>query len=353
MHRIQVNDQPEQQIVVPGGLGLGLQDPLVYLKLDEGQGTSVRNEITGKNLNLIGTPGWADGKNGKALQVSASGMGVDVGHLDLYRKAFTLSAWVNIAELGKNQDTALFGGRAPMGADQDNTGTVLQVGVKNQMLFMGFLGRDISGKKTVPLGKWVNLTYTYNPVAETGSLYLDGSLDQAAPQKTYTGPLETIGDAPMLAQGAYALDEPVVIQSCLTAPMVHQLAAKGLESLREGDYTSAWRTLGGAPQSLASTAEIPEGTAITVTVETGDKDGKVLSSGKVMLKDGAQSYPLSGLTAGDQVRLRVQLSNQGWGPSPVLRAVAITADSGREKWSTPVEWEQGQLSPSMVGDFGQ
>ncbi|HEX4138828.1 MAG TPA: glycoside hydrolase family 3 C-terminal domain-containing protein, partial [Candidatus Methylacidiphilales bacterium] len=56
IHRVQLNDQPEQQIAVAGGIGLGLQNPLVYLKLDEGQGTTTKNEITGKDLNLKGTP---------------------------------------------------------------------------------------------------------------------------------------------------------------------------------------------------------------------------------------------------------------------------------------------------------
>ncbi len=353
VHRVQVGDEPEQQIVVPGGLGLGLQNPLVYLKLGEGQGTTVKNEITGKDLNLVGTPAWVDGKDGKALQLAASGQSVNTGSLDIYRKAFTLSAWVKIDALGKGGDLALFGGKAPMGADQDTTGTQLHVGIHNKKPFMGFLSRDISGAKEVPLGTWINLSYTYDPLAEKGSLYLNGSLDKSIAQKPYTGPLEMIGDAPVLEHGNYALGQTVVTQSCLTPQMIHQLSEKGFESLRQGDYTSQWRTFSGTPATLDATADVPDGSSITVTVETGSADGKTLSSAKVELKAGQQTYPLSGLTAGTQVRLRVQVSSTAWSVAPVLRAATITGDGGKQKWSTPNEWAQGQLSPSLVTGFSQ
>lgn len=352
IHKVQINDQPEQQIVVAGGIGFGLQNPLVYLKLDEGQGTTTKNEITGKDLNIKGTPAWVDGKSGKALELTDSGMGVDAEHLDIYRKAFTLSAWVKIDSLGKNDDLGLFGGQAPMGADQDATGTQLRVGIQNKKPIMDFQGREINGAKEVPIGDWVNLTYTYDPIALKGSVYVNGSLDKAVAQKPYTGPLETIGDAPSLAHGSYALDEIVVIQSCLSQQMVHQLAKDGLESLRSGDYTSQWRASTDAPQTLDVVADLPDGSKITVTVDTGDKDGKTLSSCKVDLVAGQSSYPLTGLQAGDQVRLRVQIAGTSWGTSPVLRAATLTG-TGKLKWSTPNEWAQGQLSTSLVSGFGQ
>jgi len=353
MHRVQLNDQPEQQIVVPGGLSLGLQNPQVYLKLDEAQGTTAKNEITGKDLNLKGTPGWTGGKSGQALQLARAGMGVNVEHLDIYRKPFTLSAWVKIDALGKNDDLGLFGGQAPMGADQDNTGTQLHVGVHNKKPFMGFLGRDITGGKQVPVGSWVNLTYTYDPLAEKGSLYLNGSLDKSTAQKPYAGPLETIGDAPLLDHGSYALDEVVVVQSCLSPQMVRQLSEQGLESLRHGNYSSQWQALSGSPQTLDVIPEIPAGTKISVTVETANKDGKVLGSSAVDLVDGKQSYPLSGVQAGDQVRLRVQLSSTVWGASPVLRSATVTGAAGKQTWSTPHEWAKGNADSTLIMNCGQ
>jgi beta-glucosidase len=353
VHRIQINDQPEQQLVVPGGLGLGLQNPLVYLKLDEGRGMTAKNEITGKDLNLKGTPGWTEGKSGQALQLTGTGMGIDAEHLDVYRKAFTLSAWIKIDALGKNDDLGLFGGRAPMGADQDNTGTQLHAGIQNKKLFMGFLSRDISGSKEVPLGTWVNLTYTYDPLEEKGSIYLNGSLDKSTAQKPYAGPLETIGDAPILGHGSYALDEAVVIQGCLTPQMVRQLSDQGLESLRHGGYTSQWQARSGSPQTLDVSADIPAGTKISVTVETADKDGKIRGSGAVDLVEGQKSYPLSEVQAGDQVRLRVQLSSTAWGASPILRSATVTGASGKQTWTTPREWSQGKADAALITNYGQ
>jgi hypothetical protein len=260
---------------------------------------------------------------------------------------------VKIDSLGKDNNLALFGGAAPMGADQDQTGTQLHVGVHNKKMMLGFFGRDISGAKEVPLGQWVNLAYTYDPVAQKGSVYLNGSLDKSVAQKPYTGPLETIGDAPILSHGSYALDEAVVIQSCLSPQLVHQLSDKGLESLRSGDYTSQWRSFAGTPQTLDAVADVPDGTTLKVTVDIGDKDGKTLASCPLDMKPGAQSYPLSGLAAGDQVRLRVQVESTNWGASPVLRSATVTGDNVKQKWSTPSEWAQGQLSPTLVSDFGQ
>jgi len=353
VHKVQLNDQPEQQLVVKGGIGFGFQSPLAYFKLEEGQGTDVKDEVTGKNLKLTGTPAWVDGKNGKAIQLTASGMSIDVGNLDLYRKAFTLSVWVKVDQLGKGDDLAIFGGKAPMGADQDNTGTQLHAGIHNGFPFMGFLSRDITGAKKVPLGTWTNLTYTYDPQILKGTLYIDGAMDKSLAQKPYTGPLETIGDSTMLNQGKYALDEPLVIQSCLTSQMVHQMVEKGLQSLHEGEYTSQWRAFSGSPESLKATASLIDGSKISVIVETGDKDGKVLGSHTVEIKTGEQSYSLTGLPKGDHIRLRVQLSSTGLVGSPVLRAVTVSGNDSKEKWSSAAEWAQGQLSPSLVGGFGQ
>ena len=352
IHSVQVNDQPAQQIVVPGGLGLALGNPLIDLKLDEGQGSTAKNEITGTNFDIKGSPAWVEGHEGQALQLTQSGMDVDVGNVDIYRKAFTLSAWVKIDQLGQGDDLALFGGKAPMGADQDNTGTILHVGVQHKKAFMGFLGRDIHGKKDVPLGKWINLTYTYDPEAEKGSVYIDGSLDQESDQKPYTGPLETIGDAPELQHGSYALDDAVVAQSCMTPNMVKLLVGKGLDSLRGGEYISDWETFAGAPTQLAATADIPAGSKIEVNVDVGS-DGKGIGSKKIELQSGTQTYPLDGMTAGNQVRIRVEISSTDWKALPVLRSAVLTGGGATQRWSTPSQWGAGKAEPSLITNYGQ
>ena len=353
IHRVQVSGQPEQEIVVPGGVGIALRNPLVYLKLDEGQGTAVRNEITGTTLALQGSPTWVEGHGGKALDLSSDGMDIEAGNIDIYRKAFTLSAWVKIDELGKGGDVSLFGGKAPMGADQDNTGTQLHAGLHGGKMFMDFLGRELKGSKVIPTGTWVNLTYTYDPDALKGSLYLNGSLDKAGDQKPYTGPLETIGAAPFLSHGKFALGKVSVIQGCLTPRMVQLLASKGMESLQSGSYVSAWRSFAGAPATMTATTDLPSGSKATATIETADQDGKALGSAKVTLQAGQHQYPLPGLTAGSQVRVHVQLDSGDWKASPVLRSVEIAGSGSPLRWSTPHDWAQGTAAPSLVTDYGQ
>src|ERR1700733_3003179 len=107
-------------------------------------------KLTARNLAVKGTPEWIKGKEGSGLRPSSSSS-IDAGNVQLYRKSFTLSAWVKIDKLGGGGDLALFGGRAPMGADQDNNGTVLSAGLHDGKLFLGFQGREATGTKAVPL----------------------------------------------------------------------------------------------------------------------------------------------------------------------------------------------------------
>jgi beta-glucosidase len=353
LHQIQINNLPEQQIMVPGGIALALQNPLVYLKFGEGQGASVKNEITGKALNLRGAPTWVDGRNdGKALSLTSGATTIEAGNIDIYRKAFTLSAWVKITQFGNGNDIGLFGGQAPMGADQDNTGTLLHVGVEGKKLFMGFFGRDIKGDKDVPLGEWVNLTYTYDPKTMKGSLYLNGELDRMMDQKPYAGPLETIGGAPILDHGSYALQEAVVAQSCFDATMIHLLADKGFESLRTGEYTSSWRPFNTA-QKLEVVSDIDSGSTLSVIVESGDKDGNVVGSRTIEIKPGQSTYSLAGLAVGSQIRARAEIACTDWDGAPILRAMILSGPGGEQRWATPNDWASGKATPGLITTYGQ
>jgi hypothetical protein len=294
-----------------------------------------------------------DGRNGgKALSLTSGDTAIDAGNIDIYRKAFTLSAWVKIGQFGNGDKIGLFGGQAPMGADQDSTGTTLQVGVQGKKLFMGFFGRDIKGDKDVPLNEWVNLTYTYDPAAMKGSLYLNGDLDRTLDQNPYAGPLQTIGGAPILDHGNYALQDAVVVQACLDAGMVRLLSDQGLESLRQGEYTSAWRPLSGANR-LEVSAEIPAGSAVSIIVETGDQNGTVVGSSTVNLKSGQSMCLLPALAGGVQVRVRAGLSSTDWASAPILRAVVLSGPGGKQGWATPNDWAGGKATPALMTNYGQ
>jgi hypothetical protein len=350
-----VNDAPEQQITVPGGIRFSVSDPLLWVKLLAAG--SISNVIGDGQLKIEGTPAWANGRTGQAIQFNDAGSAIEAADLDLYRKSFTLSAWVNIGTLANGGDLALFGGRAPMGADQDSTGTELSAGIHGGKMYMSFHGRQVEGRRNVPIGSWVNLTYTYDSELQQSALYLNGAPDRMGTMAPYAGPLQTIGDAPELGQGSYSLDEAVVSRAAFTRDMVRRLSDKGIDSFREGEFVSSWRAASGSYNSLQAAAEIPDGSAIAVIVEIGDKTGRVLHSNQIELRPGKEGYALNGLDRpsandGEQVRIRVDLSNRQWGKTPFLRTVTISGDSDSQGWATPRNWVDGQLEPSLANDAG-
>jgi hypothetical protein len=98
LHRVQLNDLPEQLLMVPGGVSLAFRSPLLFLKLDEGNGEVTKNEITGKSLALQGKAKWVTGRDDAGIEPSSLA-GISAGDIQLYRKSFTLSAWIRIDTL--------------------------------------------------------------------------------------------------------------------------------------------------------------------------------------------------------------------------------------------------------------
>ena len=268
--------------------------------------------------------------------------------MQLYRKSFTLSAWVKIDKLGSGGDVALFGGRAPMGADQDNTGTVLSAGLHDGKLFLGFQGRQATGNKAVPLGSWVDVTYVYDASLRKAFLYLNGSQDRAVDLDPYTGPLESIGDAPALRHGEFQMDDIAVAESALAPKLVQVLSQNGLDALHEGEYVSGWQSYAGILKHLSSSADIPQGSSLTLTAETADSKGAILGSEALTLKPGSESYTLKMLKAGTQVRLRDKIVANAASQSPVLRAVSLSGPDDAVRWSTPKEWLTGTAGKSLA-----
>jgi hypothetical protein len=235
-----------------------------------------------------------------------------------------------------------------MGADQDNTGTVLSAGLHNGKLFLGFQGREATGTKTVPLGSWVNVTYVYDAGLHKAFLYLNGSQDRAADLEPYTGPLETIGDAPALQHGEFDMDDIVVAGSALGPKLIQVLSQNGFDALHEGEYVTGWQNYAGALERVSSSADIPQGGSVTLTVETADTKGTVLGSETLTLKPGSESYVLKTLKAGVQVRLRVKVAANAAAQSPVLRAVSLSGPDGSVRWNTPKEWSIGSAGKSIA-----
>src|ERR1700739_1575463 len=115
--------------------------PRSSLRFRAALGWRCRNEVTGAVLPVEGTPHYVAGKKGQALETDNKKTFVRAGSLDLYRKPFTLAAWVNIEAL-ENRQATFFGGTAPMGADIDIVGTSLAGCIFDDNLLLTFRNRD-------------------------------------------------------------------------------------------------------------------------------------------------------------------------------------------------------------------
>jgi beta-glucosidase len=343
-YRVRIGNAAEQRMVVPGGIGLALQNPLLYLNFDDATTTAVKDAVNNTTLRVQGTPQLVEGKNGKAFYSGDKKTFVAAGGLDLYRKSFTLACWANIEKFDAGGQAMFFGGQAPMGADVDNTGTGLAVGTQAETPFLSFQERDVKGNGKVPVGKWVHLAYTYNAESNTGTVYINGKVDKTASQKPYAGPFDMIGSSQRFNHGKFAMDEVLATRSCLSPDNIKELSVNGVEGLRKGQLTTEWRNASAVITQLKAFTELPAGTTVQVTVESGDAAGKVTGSKTISLKNGEQTIALDGLT-GEKVRLRIELASPNWTALPILQSILLDSKSGKSiRWSTTSEWKKGTVS---------
>lgn len=345
--RVKIGDAAEKQVVVPGGISLALQQPVILLDFEDAAAGSAKDAISGKGLALEGKPQVVPGKEGNAIQSMNKTTYVKAGNIDLYRKSFSLAAWVNIAQLGNGGQAAFFGGEAPMGADMDKNGTSLFAGVVNEKLLLSFFNRDVRGNKPVPVGKWVHVGFTYDAKSQQANLYLDGKPDGSKQLQPFAGQLEMIGSSNRFNHGAFAMDDVLVTRDVLSAPAMRDLATKGLESLRAGKLVTEWRPMSSAPVEFKTWAALPAGTGIKLAIETADKDGKPVASKTVEVKAGETSVSLKELKPAAQIRLLAELTGSTWGVTPVLQTGMISTAGEPIRWSMTDEWKRGNPSPGI------
>jgi beta-glucosidase len=345
--KIKAGNSAQQLLVVPGGIGLALRDPLIYLNFEDADDQAVKNEVTGLKLPIKGTPKYVEGKSGKAFYTDDKNTYINAGGLDIYRKPFTLAAWIKVDALDNNQ-AAFFGGQAPMGADVDVTGTSMAAGIFNGKAALTFKSRDIHGKNDIPLNQWTHVAYTYNPQSVQGSIYINGKLDKVSDQKPYAGPLDMIGSALGLEHGKFAMDDVLVTRGFMSAGAIAELAAKGISALRSADLTTDWQTFRSPLKILKTWADIPAGTSITVTAESAGDDGKVINTATIKLSSGEQDIPLTQLKQGTLIRLNVRLSSVKWDVAPILQTAVIEGGNERIRWSTKQDWQKGKASGGLL-----
>ena len=362
-----VGDGAEQRLIVPGGVGLALQNPLLYLDFDGGD---ARDRVSGALLKVQGRARFGEGRvegggsgggaigsasggtgggasGGKAFYTSDKNTFIRAGGLDLYRKSFSLACWVKVEGLEKGQ-AMFFGGQAPMGADVDNTGTVLAAGVQNDAMLLSFQDRDLRGNAKVPTGQWMHLAYTYDAENSKGALYINGRLDKSAGQKAYAGPLEMIGGAPRFGHGAFGMDEVLVARDRLSQESIKELFEKGIRGLRGGEVVTEWREIKAPVSMLRYTAHIPAKSSVTLTVETEGEDHRPVASKVFRLTDGSRVVALDGLK-GTRVRVRIELSAGEWTGTPAVETVVLGgADGDLARWSVTDEWKKATISGGLI-----
>ena len=328
-YRVRAGRENEQRLMVPGGVGFALQNPLLYLNFDRG---NARDSISGALLKVQGA--------GNKTFIPAGG-------LDLYRKSFTLASWVKLDSY-ENGQAMFFGGQAPMGADVDNTGTVLAAGVNNETLLLSFQDRDIQGSAKVPTGQWVHLAYTYDAENNKGALYINGRLDKSAAQKPYAGPLDMIGAAPRFGHGRFAMDKVLVARTCLSPENIKELTEKGISGLHNGEVVTEWRDIKTAVSTLHYTARIPAACKAVLTIETETDDHRPLASKTIQLEDGSRTLALEGLK-GARARIRIMLSATGWTATPAVQSVVLGGAGGdMARWSFTEEWKKATISGGLA-----
>ncbi|GGB02285.1 glycoside hydrolase family 3 N-terminal domain-containing protein [Puia dinghuensis] len=343
-YRVRIGNGSEQRLMAPGGVGLALQNPLLYLDFDQ---AGAKDDVSGASLKVQGAAQYPNGKNGWAFYSSDKQTFIPAGGLDLYRKSFTLASWVKVDSY-ENGQAMFFGGQAPMGADVDNTGTVLAAGVQNEALLLSFQDRDLKGNARVPTGQWVHLAYTYDAENNKGTLYINGRLDKSAAQKAYAGPLDIIGGAPRFGHGRFAMDEVLVARNCLSPSTIKELCEKGIGGLRNGEVVTEWRDIKTAISTLRYNASVPKKSSAVLTIETEGEDHRPLASRIIPLKDGEQSLALEGLK-GARVRIKITLSAADWTATPAVQTVVLTGTDGDlARWSVTNEWKKATISGGLT-----
>jgi hypothetical protein len=143
------------------------------------------------------------------------------------------------------------------------------------------------------------------------------------------------------------MEEVLVARTCLAPAIIRELMTGGVEALRTGQITTDWRPLATAPGTLDTWAVIPDGSTITLTIESGDPTGSVVYSRTMELKTGAQSISLADFPAGTQVRLRARLMENKWGAVPIIQTAILNAAGESPRWSTTKEWRAGSSAAAL------
>lgn len=169
------------RIVLPdSSVQVDITDPLARglvgaWPLNEGAGTIAGDITRRQNGTVTGSPTWVGGRNGKALQFSASSQYVQLNNALINLAAFTFSAWVFPTTLTNGGVYAIIGGGSIVvtaGPEFRLDGQVGGVTAKVSLIKQGVAGVG-SSTGTVALGVWSHVAVTYDGV--NYAFYINGA----------------------------------------------------------------------------------------------------------------------------------------------------------------------------------
>lgn len=152
----------------------------MYLRFDEGQGTTTFDELGNHNITFH-NPTWADGCSGTALEFNGADQYLDVpDHSDFdwsSDNSFSVELWANFNYVyGEN--------KVMVGRDETHTGLHWWIGAESETGYPNSTIRDndstminLRGSKAIDDDKWHYIVLQYNSVNHTVNIYVDGQKD--------------------------------------------------------------------------------------------------------------------------------------------------------------------------------
>ncbi len=139
------------------GTGYSFSKGLVgYWKFDEGTGTTTADSSSYGNTGTInGTPDWVTGQFGDALTFDGSSNYVSIpanSHMEVEGNEFTISAWINLANISSDQTIIANGGSSY------GFGLVILSGGSGVSLYkIGVTGQTVTYTHTFSTGTWYHI----------------------------------------------------------------------------------------------------------------------------------------------------------------------------------------------------
>ena len=160
--------------------------PAQYWRLDDGDGSTLTNEISDLDGVLQGDPTWENatdfpgGVARPALHLNGADNAIDLGQtvdeLGLSDSSFTMQAWIKLDALPDTPDLY-----APiLAADADNDQALHWVVRSDGRVVIGFGDNELCSNAPLQTAEWTHLTCRYDQDKQAQTLFINGAPDHSA-----------------------------------------------------------------------------------------------------------------------------------------------------------------------------